>query len=40
MSEIAARWSGVSSYGKEPSNSSCQCVSGENAWPGTALRAA
>ena len=40
MSSIAVVWSTVRSKGKAVSNSSCQCVSGENVWPVTALRAA
>ena len=33
-SRIARSWSGVSTKGKACSNSACQGVSGEKAWPG------
>ena len=38
MSVMAVFWSGVRSYSKASSNSCCQCESGLNAKPGTALR--
>ena len=38
MSSIAARWSGVSSYGKLASMSACAGVSGANACPCTVER--
>ena len=37
MSAIAVAWSGVRSNSNASSNSSCQCVSAPNAWPGHRL---
>ena len=39
-SSTAASWSGVSTKLKASSSSRCQVVSGENAWPRVAWRAA